>query len=348
MSEFNLLLQKQMKKTLQDEKNCLEAHPQMKSLLMLVNQAYNDYEDDKKLLERSIDISSKEYIESIERTNQLQAQLIHNEKMAGIGQLSAGIAHEINNPLGFVLSNMEMLQKYYGRLQDFYDVAEKMIEQAKESDNSNSMETLEAFLKSNKIDYILSDFKSMMEENIEGLFRIEKIVKSLLGFSRTGSLNEFVEYDLNAGIKNTLTIAYNEIKYNASVTEELENIPTILALDGQINQVLLNIIVNASQAIKSKGAFGTIHIHTYADENYVYCEIADDGTGIPENIIHRIYEPFFTTKPVGTGTGIGLSIVYDIIVNKHHGFIEISSVPEEGTTFKIKLPIEQITEKAGY
>lgn len=341
MSETNNLLHKQMIKVFGDEQNCRNAHPQMKLFLELIDQAYDDYENDKLLLERSIDISSKEYIESIEKANLLQAQLINNEKMAGVGQLSAGIAHEINNPLGFVLSNMEVLEKYFKKMQGLVDVNKAIIEKLHEESDSECYNIISTYLKTNKMDYVLSDFKSIMDENMVGLLRIEKIVKSLLGFSRAGNTNEFTEYDLNQGIKNTLVIANNEIKYNASVVEELESLPAIIASDGEINQVILNIIVNASHAIKSKGNYGTIKIHTYTDKSYVYCEISDDGIGIPPMVINRIYEPFFTTKPVGSGTGLGLSIAHDIIVNKHKGYIDVKSVQGEGTTFIIKLPIEQ-------
>lgn len=341
MSETNILLHKQIKKIFGDEQTCIEVHPQMKSFLSLINQAYNDYENDRKFLERSIDISSKEYIENIEKTNLLQAQLINNEKMAGVGQLSAGIAHEINNPLGFVLSNMEIMKKYFTKMLGLYEMNKAIVENSQEDCDLESYNDLSDFLKKNKMEYILSDFKTIMEENIDGLLRIEKIVKSLLGFARAGNTNEFVEYDLNLGIRNTLVILNNEIKYNASVVEELDNIPMIIAADGEINQVLLNIIVNASHAIKSKGNFGTIKIRTYTDNTNVYCEITDDGTGIPQSCINRIYEPFFTTKPVGSGTGLGLSIAHDIVVNKHNGRIEVQSVPGEGTTFKLVLPIDR-------
>lgn len=145
--------------------------------------------------------------------------------------------------------------------------------------------------------------------------------------------------DLNKGIKDTVTIANNEIKYDALVIENLRSIPVIPAVSGEINQVLLNLVVNAVHAIKSKGIKGLITICTYADSENVYCEISDDGEGIPEEYIGKIFEPFFTTKPVGTGTGLGLSIVHDIIVNKHKGKIDVESIRGQGTTFRFALPI---------
>ena len=167
-------------------------------------------------------------------------------------------------------------------------------------------------------------------------------MKSLLGFARKASSSEFNQYDINSNIKSTITIAYNEIKYYAKVEENLEEVPTIRALEGEINQVLLNMLVNAAHAIKSKGIQGTIKIHTYCENNQVKCEITDNGTGISEENINNVFNPFFTTKPVGMGTGLGLSISHDIIVNKHSGSIEVNSELGKGTTFIISLPIESI------
>lgn len=313
--------------------------PQMKLFLELVNRTYLEYDHDKILLERSIDISSKEYIESLEKANLLQAQMVNNEKMAGIGQLSAGIAHEINNPLGFVQSNMEILKKYIGKMQGLFDLNKEMVESTSDVLCREKKSEITEFMKVNKMGFIFDDLDAIMSETLDGTQRIEKIVRSLLGFSRKGNEDEFVEYDLNLGIKDTLVIANNEIKYNAQVEEQYGTIPMISALYGEINQVLLNLIINASHAIKSKGHFGTIKIHTYCDNNMVVCEITDDGSGISPNYINRIFEPFFTTKPVGTGTGLGLSIAHDIVVNKHKGLIDVYSELGQGTTFKVSLPI---------
>jgi signal transduction histidine kinase len=174
---------------------------------------------------------------------------------------------------------------------------------------------------------------------------MENIIKSLLGFARKASSSEYNEYDINSNIKSTITIAYNEIKYYAAVEENLEEVPIIKALEGEINQVLLNILVNAAHAIRSKGIQGIIKIHTYQDDGFVKCEISDNGIGISEDNINNIFNPFFTTKPVGIGTGLGLSISHDIIVNKHSGSIEVKSNEGEGTTFVISLPID--VTKAG-
>jgi signal transduction histidine kinase len=342
MKEYNSLLKRQIKKANLNLTN--NSNEEIEKLLELINEAYFDFEEEKMLLERSIDISSREYQESIEATQKLHTQLIQNEKMAGIGQLSAGVAHEINNPLGFIQSNFETLNKYMNVLKEVCELNKQIIADAKQlelEEFRDECQKMSVFMKTRKVDYICDDLSDIMSETSDGLSRISKIVNSLLGFSRQYFEGTIVDYDMNKGIKDTLTIANNEIKYHAKVVEKFEDIPIIKAYSGEVNQVILNLIVNAAHAIKSKGNQGTIAIHTYSDNDYVYCEISDDGIGIPEPIIKKIFEPFFTTKPVGSGTGLGLSISYDIIVNKHHGEIIVNSIPLEGTSFIIKIPITQ-------
>lgn len=344
MKEYNSLLMRQIKKA---NLNLTEnSNEEIEKLLDLINEAYFDFEEEKMLLERSIDISSKEYQESIEASHKLQSQLIQNEKMAGIGQLSAGIAHEINNPLGFIQSNLETLNKYMNKIKEMCKQNKQILVDAERLEFEELKEECRKFneyIKVNKLEYIIDDLSDIMMETSEGLSRISKIVNSLLGFSRQCFEGELVDYDMNKGIKDTITIANNEIKYHAKVVEKLEDIPIIKAYSGEVNQVILNLIVNAAYAIKSKVNQGTITVHTYSDKDYVYCEISDDGIGISEAVIKKIFEPFFTTKPVGSGTGLGLSISYDIIVNKHHGQIMVNSTPLEGTSFIIKIPITQTT-----
>lgn len=344
MDEYHVLLKKQIKKVCTGCEMGTATEAICGKILEVVNKTYYEFDKDKKLLERSIDISSREYIENVEKMKKLQSQLIHQEKMAGIGQLSAGIAHEINNPLGFLQSNMETLGKYLKKMQGYFDINMEMMDHADPITIEEYKEYLikmDHYMKENKLKYIISDLDDILIESLNGIQRIEKIVKSLLGFSRKGFESEFIEDDLNKCIKDTLTIANNEIKYCARVEEILESIPLIPILSGEINQVLLNLIINAAHAIKSKEKQGTIIIHTYCDEKFVYCEISDDGVGIKEEHLKKIFEPFFTTKPVGTGTGLGLSVAHDIIVNKHKGSIEVKSEFGIGTSFKLTLPRER-------
>lgn len=318
-------------------KNCCE---QFELFISLVDESYNDFEEDKKLLERSIDISSREYAEQLEQIKSLQTTVIQNEKMAGIGLLSAGIAHEINNPLGFIKSNIETMTKYIDKMEGFHKIICSLLSSDEAEENKAILEKLAEYSKKNKINMVYEDLPELISETLDGVQRISKIVKSLLSFSRKLEINELEDYDLNKGITDTLTVAYNEIKYYASVEQEFGDIPIIKAKSGEINQVLLNIIMNAVYAVKEKKISGVIKIKTYSDNEYVCCEISDNGGGIPQELISRIFEPFFTTKPVGKGTGLGLSISYDIIVNKHKGRLDVKTEHDKGTVFTIYLPID--------
>jgi len=344
MDEYHKLLKRQLAKYIADD----EIQEDFKPFLEAVNSAYIEFEKDKTLLERSLNISSREYNENLQKIEKLQTQIINQEKMAGIGQLSAGIAHEINNPLGFVKSNIYTLTGYKDKIKKLLELYFSIEEKLKDSDEElykEKFSEVTEYKKKNKIKIIFDDIDDIILESKDGINRMETIIKSLLGFARKASSSEFNEYDINSNIKSTITIAYNEIKYYAIVEENLEAVPTIKALEGEINQVLLNLLVNAAHAIKSKGIQGVIKIHTYCDNDYVKCEISDNGIGISEENIGNIFNPFFTTKPVGIGTGLGLSISHDIIVNKHSGSIEVKSNEGEGTTFILSLPID--IKKAG-
>jgi len=338
MDDFHKLLKRQLVKYIGEE----EIPENFKSFIDAVNSAYIEFEKNKILMERSLEISSREYNENLQKIEKLKIQVISQEKMAGIGQLSAGIAHEINNPLGFVKSNMYTLEKYKDKIKNLleltFEVEEYIKNNHKDLYEANFSEIVE-YKNKNKINLIIDDMDGLVSESKDGINRMETIIKSLLGFARKASSSEFNEYDINSNIKSTITIAHNEIKYYANIEENLEEVPIIKALEGEINQVLLNMLVNASHAIRLKGIQGTIKIHTYVDNNYVKCEITDNGVGISDKNIDNIFNPFFTTKPVGVGTGLGLSISYDIIVNKHSGNIEVNSNLGEGTTFIISLPI---------
>jgi signal transduction histidine kinase len=273
-----------------------------------------------------------------------QSQVIHQEKMASIGQLAAGVAHEINNPLGFVMSNFETLQKYMGRLVDVLSAFRTFRNDVMTTADSGLQQknaALSVLEQQKKIDHVLQDVDATFQETQEGLRRVSDIVKALKIFSRVDQQGKYEDYDLNEGIYNSLIVSKNEIKYVAVIQEELSVIPTVKAIGGQINQVLLNLFLNAAYAIKDKGldGLGLITVRTYTDGKSVYCSVQDNGKGIPQDIQKDIFNPFFTTKPVGQGTGLGLSISYDIVVNKHHGDISFNSIVGEGTTFIIRLPL---------
>jgi two-component system, NtrC family, sensor kinase len=339
MKDIHKLLKRQLKKYTGTE----EVPIQFEELFYAVNRAYEGFDNDRSLLERSIEISSKDYTESLEKIGKLQSQLIHQEKMAGIGQLSAGIAHEVNNPLGFISSNMETLKKYISKFMQMSEIQKRIIEKSESGDYHNCCEDIKEmneFWKKNKLNFVYIDIEDIVNESINGLSRIGTIVKSLLGFSRNGIGTEYCEYDLNKGLKDTITVAFNEIKYSADIEEDLEILPLAFAIGGDINQVILNLIINAVYAIKQTGKKGILKIHTYSNEDSVFCEIADNGIGISKDKLVRIFDPFYTSKPIGEGTGLGLSIAYDVITNKHYGEIKVDSEVGVGTTFTIRIPIK--------
>jgi signal transduction histidine kinase len=281
-----------------------------------------------------------------EKLNNMQNQLIQNEKLASIGQLAAGVAHEMNTPMGFVASNFATLQKYMNKLLHLFSMYEDLlltVETGTKEERIEKMQEVSKHRKEIKIDFILDDIKELFEESKEGIDRVTSIIQNLRDFSRIDQAEDFEEYNLNNGIKATLTIAKNEIKYDADIKTEFSELPVIFCNSGRINQVFLNILVNAAQAIKSqeRDGKGTITIRTYSTDDEVVCEITDDGPGIPSDKISKVFDPFFTTKPVGKGTGLGLSVSYDIIVNKHKGDLLIDSQVGKGTRFTVKLPINR-------
>ena len=297
--------------------------------------------------------------EDLEKANQelkeMQSQLVQSEKLSSIGQLAAGVAHEMNTPVGFVASNFETLENYIRKFQELFQMYDELFLKIETSDKAVLLDRVDAISKSRnemKIDFIMEDLSVLFNDSREGIDRVTSIVQNLRDFSRIDQSETLDIYNINDGIKTTLIVAQNEIKYDADVEMELSEVPIIFCNTGQINQVLLNIIMNASQAIKSqeRNDKGTIAIRTYTMDGNVVCEISDDGPGIEPDGLKKIFDPFFTTKPVGQGTGLGLSISYDIIVNKHKGILLVDNSVGEGTKFTIKLPInkksgEKVLEK---
>ena len=293
------------------------------------------------LFAKSIEIN-KQLIEANEQLKIAQSQMIQQEKMASIGQLAAGVAHELNNPIGFVNSNFTSLEKYFQAIIEYLNLMKKTIRNNKDKIGEEEINQIEELEEENSIDFIIEDIEELFVDSKEGVERITEIVKNLRRFSRVDYENEMLPYDLNEGIRNTLVVAKNEIKYVADVNMELNEISPIEAIGGEINQVLLNMIVNAAQAIQEQDREGRaqINIRTYQKDDKVYCEIEDDGPGIPKDIQNKIYDPFFTTKQVGKGTGLGLNISYDIIVNKHKGKLILDSEPGKGTKFTLIFSIK--------
>lgn len=249
-----------------------------------------------------------------------QAQLLQQEKMASVGQLAAGVAHEINNPLGFVSSNLRSLSGYVKELIDRISTDPAAV--AADED----------------LQYLIDDVPVLVKETSDGLERVRKIVQDLRDFSRVDSADEWEFSDINASLQKAVNVGLVDFKNRVTVQTQFGDIPPIRCLASQINQVFLNVLLNAAQAITDTGVI-TIKTKVDGTGSGIAIDIADTGCGIPPDNIPRLFEPFFTTKPVGSGTGLGLSLAYSI-VKKHHGSIDASSDGGCGACFKIWLPLE--------
>ena len=252
--------------------------------------------------------------------------------MASIGQLAAGIAHEINNPVGFVMSNLHSMGKYSERLSQFIKIQSEAIEKLSKGagDNAAVLDGLHKKRQALKIDYVTNDFTNVIKESLEGTERVKCIVEDLKSFSRKDeSVHKLA--DINDGIESTINVVWNELKYKADVKKEYGKIPLTKCNIGQLNQVFMNLLINAVHAIEEHGE---ILIKTEHRDGDIVVSVSDTGCGIPEDKLNRIFEPFFTTKEVGEGTGLGLSIAYDI-VKKHNGEILVTSEIGKGTTFTV-------------
>ncbi|WP_265949739.1 PAS domain S-box protein [Dechloromonas sp. A34] len=260
-------------------------------------------------------------------------QLLQSEKMASIGQLAAGIAHELNNPIGFVHSNLGTLDGYLHDLMAIIDAYDKLT--AVTDSSFPQLRAVDQIKAERDFDFIQKDIFNLVAESKDGLGRVRKIVQDLKSFSRVGE-QEWQEADLHQGLDSTLNIVWNELKYKCTVAKEYGEIPPVYCLISQLNQVFMNLLVNAGHAIETQGSI-TIRTRRHGDDSVVI-EIVDTGKGIAPENRNRIFEPFFTTKPVGKGTGLGLSLSYSII-ERHHGRIEVDSEVGRGSTFRIVLPI---------
>ncbi|NQD94090.1 PAS domain-containing protein [Pseudomonas sp. CrR25] len=268
-------------------------------------------------------VEQEQLIKKLEKAN---AQLLQSEKLAAIGQLAAGVAHEINNPIGYVFSNLKTLAGYVNDLLRIIDAV----------DSAASLNDLRQLKRSLEYDYIRNDVEALIGESEDGIDRVKKIITALKDFSHIEE-EEFRHADLHRGVDTTLNVVNNELKYKAEVLKEYGDLPEVECIPSQINQVVMNLLVNAAHAIEQ---FGRITLRSGHEGDWVWLEVEDTGKGIEPHLLNRIYEPFFTTKPVGKGTGLGLSLSYNI-VQKHHGRIEVNSEPGQGTRFRIWLPLRQ-------
>ena len=279
---------------------------------------------------------NKKLDQALHHLRDTQAQALHSEKMASIGQLAAGVAHEINNPIGFIGSNLEALSDYFrdyeilmGRYQDLARAATR----DGQKNLDDLLAAIRAYEEQIEIDYLREDIPDLLKDCIDGTRRVGRIVADLKNFAHPGNDKKML-MDINQGLASTLNVVNNELKYKATVISEFGEISPVEGFPQKINQVFMNILVNAAQAIKDKGE---IRIRTWQQGPDVAVAISDTGTGIAKEHLGRIFDPFFTTKDVGKGTGLGMNIAYNV-VQEHGGRIEVTSEVGQGTCFTVFLP----------
>lgn len=268
-----------------------------------------------------------------------KAQLVQQEKLASIGMLAAGVAHEINNPVGFVKSNLQSLQGYtksYTKvLQTYRGITELIASKDPDAATKQSLEDLQQLLITTDMETIAEDGIACIEESLSGVQRIEEIVTSLRDFSRSDS-DDRLQINVHDSLESAIKLVWNEVKYNVKVVKEFGDLPLVWAINGQIVQVFVNIIFNAVQAMERQGQ---LIIKTLSDPYFVHIDIIDSGPGIEEQHLSRLFDPFFTTKDIGSGTGLGLYISHGII-DKHKGKLLAYNDPMAGARFRVSLPIE--------
>jgi hemerythrin-like metal-binding protein len=297
-----------------------------------LHQANSKLQQARDQLEMRVQERTLELTAALEQMKLTQGQLLQSEKMAAVGQLAAGVAHEINNPIGFVNSNLGSLKNYVAQLLNVISAYEAM------GTESRPIEARQQHLAQARsdadLDYLKQDVVNLLNESVDGLERVKKIVQDLKDFSHVDQA-EWQDADINAGMESTLNVIAHELKYRANVVKHFAPLPLLRCLPSQLNQVFMNLLLNAAQALEGPGE---ITVSTGCTDDAVWVEIRDNGKGIPTEIQKRIFEPFFTTKPVGKGTGLGLSIAFDIVQKKHGGRIEVDSTLGQGSTFRVILP----------
>jgi len=271
----------------------------------------------------------------ISARKQMEEQLLQAEKMASIGQLAAGIAHEINNPVGFVNSNMGSLKEYVDTLFGVIDAYQQVLLDGPGAPVLQAR--MAPLLQAAELDYLRQDATALVRESLEGLRRVRDIVQALKDFTHVGEA-EWQLADLHKGLDSTLNIVANELKLRATVAKDYAELPLVRCHASQLNQVFVNLLVNAAQAMQQPGVIRIATGVAAGKPDWVWVRIADSGAGIAPEHLQRIFEPFFTTKPVGSGTGLGLSLSYRI-VQRHGGHIDVSSAAGQGTAFTVHLPV---------
>lgn len=284
------------------------------------------------------------FVHDISARRELQAQLAHAQKLESIGQLSAGIAHEINTPTQYVGDNTRFVQEAVADLIRVLVAFEKVADAVGDGgDTSKALAVAREAAEDADLDYLKEELGSAIDQSLEGIDRVTTIVRAMKEFSHPGVAAK-TPTDLAAAVRNTITVATNEWKYVATVKTDFdESLPPVPCLPGDFNQVVLNLIVNGAHAIRDmvgdSGEKGLITVSTRREADEAVLTVRDNGCGIPAKIVGKVFDPFFTTKEVGVGTGQGLAIARSVIVDKHGGSIDVETAPGEGSNFSIRLPL---------
>jgi len=291
-------------------------------------QQFNDMSEKVAKREQALKQSYEQLSNTNEELKQSESQLVQSEKMASIGVLAAGVAHEINNPIGFIRSNLEVLEDYFNDIEKYYHEFNGNL--VNDEDKMNHKKLAKKY----ELEFLFADSPPLIKSSINGVDRVTEIVKSLKTFARIDQ-PEKARIDINEGLTATLNMVHNELKYCCKVHVDLQDLPQVHAFPGKLNQVFMNLLINAGQAIEGKG---DIFVRSFIEQDHIVIEIEDTGSGIaPENLA-QIFTPFYTSKPIGEGTGLGLSISHQII-EQHDGKITVKSEVGKGTCFSVYLPI---------
>jgi len=265
-----------------------------------------------------------------------QAQLVQSERLAALGQMAAGIAHELNNPIGFVFNNLTTLDEYVTSLSQYVQEYKKLAEAGRQGSNQKEQawERIATLARQEDLEYILNDAGPLLQESRDGAERVRRIAKELRDFSRSDA-GEWLEADVNKEIETALKFAAPALAEKAQVETQLGELPLLVCCPGQLNQVFTNLLTNAAQAISAEGV---VRVFSAVQEGHIHIEVRDTGSGIPGDQLEDIFEAFYTTKKAGQGTGLGLSIS-KAIVEKHKGSLKVQSEVGRGTCFTIRLPL---------
>ncbi|MDQ7981719.1 histidine kinase [Paraburkholderia sp. SARCC-3016] len=325
-------LEEKVRQRTADLESALDRYQQSMRTLQRTREQMAREIDDRKAAQIRLEQEKDEQRRLLTELEQTHVQLFQSEHLASIGQLAAGVAHEINNPLAFVSANLNTLRDWVQRLLTHIAAYEAAVYQLE----SHTRAALQAARKTTELDYICGEVMTVIDESIDGAQRVRRIVQDLRDFSRPGD-DSWSLADLHAGLDSTLNIVQNEIRYKAEIVKKYGDLPLIECVPSQMNQVFVSLLMNAAQAIEGRGV---ITICTVCEDDMVAVAISDTGIGMQPDVIRKAFDPFFTTRAVGQGTGLGLSVSHGII-ERHHGTIGIQSEPGCGSTFTVRVPIRQ-------